>query len=137
MAKRDGRERNPSAKGDDREDPRLDNGITSEDNMTVVLVGIMEVTNSKKCVVNLLEQMVSKRTRLSSQYIICPYTIKAKKITLVDCMLPNLFSEVDPMNKKVLHCWFKRDPSKYFMKFYLSKFTHLCVSNIFPFILSK
>lgn len=43
----------------------LTNDVTGEDDVTIVSEGVIEVTNGKKCVVDMSEQMVSKRTRLS------------------------------------------------------------------------
>lgn len=49
--------------------PNLTDDVTGEDDVTFVPEGTMEVLKDKKRVVYVLEQIVSKRIKLSSQYI--------------------------------------------------------------------
>lgn len=57
------------------------------------------MTKGKKCDVDGLEQMVGKRIRLPSKYIVSSYTVEAKKRTFEDGTSPSHFSDVDPIKK--------------------------------------
>lgn len=88
--------------------PDLIDNVTGDDEMKIVPEGTMEVTKGKKHIIEVLEHMVSKRTRLQSQYIVSPYTIEIKKRMFMDSTLPNLFREVDLAKKKAFDVWFNK-----------------------------
>lgn len=57
-------------------------------------------TKCKKRAVGMPEQVVDKRLRLLSQYVVSPFMAEVKTRTFVDGMYPNLFQDVDPAKWK-------------------------------------
>lgn len=74
-------------------------------------------TEGKKFAIDVSEQVVDKRSKLPSQYVISSFTTETKKrTTFIDGTYPNLFCNVDHAKWKHLR-WSGEElcPSKYFM----------------------
>lgn len=56
----------------------MKDNVTNENDVIIVSEETNELTMNKKRTVAVLEQVVSNRTRLPSQYIISPFTVKIK-----------------------------------------------------------
>lgn len=84
----------PMPEGVAERTPTLRDDATGENDITNMPKGTMKLTKGKKYIVDVSEQMVSKKTRLSSHYTISPYTVEAKKRTFVDGTFPNLLCKV-------------------------------------------
>lgn len=53
------------------------------------------ITKAKQRAVDVPDQVVDKRPRLSSQYVVSSFTTEVKRERFIDGMYPNLFREVD------------------------------------------
>lgn len=53
------------------------------------------VTEGKKHAVDVSKQVIGKRLRLPSKYVVSPFIVEAKMRTFVDGTYPNLFRDVD------------------------------------------
>lgn len=66
------------------------------------------VAKAKRCDVNMPEQVVRKRSMMSSQYVISPFTAEVKRQTFVDGTYPNLFWAVDNVKWKAFESEWRR-----------------------------